>query len=467
MRREAVIVADLTYGDAGKGSVVDYLANQAQSALVVRFNGGPQAAHNVTTPDGRHHTFAQFGSGTFVPGARTHLSRFMLVNPFNLYGEERHLREVGVGDAWERLTVDSMAKVITPWHQSANRIRELARGDRRHGSCGQGIGETMADSINTPDLTVRVSDFYSTRLLQQKLERVRDYKREQLGELIDQLPDNDQVKQELALMNDPLMVDQCLALYQDFSRRAQIVDKQYFDVLLERADKVIFEGAQGVLLDEWFGFHPYTTWSTTTFENALTILDEHGFDGQVTRLGLTRGYATRHGPGPFVTEDAELSADLPDLHNGHNRWQLGFRVGYTDLVALRYAIEVCGGIDALGVTCLDRMEYHAQWQIATAYSHPATYPDLEPYLTRDASGAIQLIHADGKDNLDHQERLTQLLFACQPLYQRVDLSSGSETTAPATDINQLLGLLVEELQTPVMLTSFGPVRTDKRTLVAC
>lgn len=101
----------------------------------------------------------------------------------------------------------------------------------------------------------------------------------------------------------------------------------------------MFEGAQGVLLDEWHGFHPYTTWSTTTFGNAETLLAEAAMTA--TRLGVVRCYLTRHGPGPLVTEDPTL--ELPDPHNGRNEWQGAFRVGHFDAVALRYAIEVAGG----------------------------------------------------------------------------------------------------------------------------
>ena len=106
-----VIVVDLGYGDAGKGSVVDWLCarpgrgsvSATRPRTVVRFNGGAQAAHNVITSDGRHHAFAQFGSGTFTPGVRTHLSRFVLVDPLALAAEAAHLASVGVGDALDRL----------------------------------------------------------------------------------------------------------------------------------------------------------------------------------------------------------------------------------------------------------------------------------------------------------------------------------------------------------------------------
>jgi len=161
-----VIVVDLGYGDAGKGTVVDWLCSPRGGLArggeavrtVVRFNGGAQAGHNVVTADGRQHTFAQFGSGTFTSGVRTHLSRFMLVDPLALAAEAGHLAALGVPDALARLTVDRDALLTTPYHRAANQVRELARGLDRHGSCGMGIGETARYALSYPDDAPRAGD---------------------------------------------------------------------------------------------------------------------------------------------------------------------------------------------------------------------------------------------------------------------------------------------------------------------
>jgi adenylosuccinate synthase len=122
MKHNAHIVVGMAYGDEGKGATVDLLVRKRNAGLVVRFNGGPQALHNVVTPDGRHHSFAQFGSGTFVPGVRTHLSKFMLVDPMALVTEADELRKVGVLDALQRISVDPRALIITPFQREVNRI---------------------------------------------------------------------------------------------------------------------------------------------------------------------------------------------------------------------------------------------------------------------------------------------------------------------------------------------------------
>ena len=133
--------------------------------------------------DGRHHTFAQFGSGSFTPGVRTHLSRFVLVDPLALAAEAAHLASAGVSDALGRLTVDRDALLVTPYHQAANRAREVARGRDRHGSCGMGIGETARYSLAWPGDAPRVADCAAPRTLARSLGLLRDRLCDELGPL--------------------------------------------------------------------------------------------------------------------------------------------------------------------------------------------------------------------------------------------------------------------------------------------
>jgi adenylosuccinate synthase len=419
-----VIVADLGYGDAGKGAVVDAvcsplgegsLLGDGPVRTVVRFNGGAQAGHNVVTADGRHHTFAQFGSGSFTPGVRTHLSRFVLIDPLALAAEATHLAAVGVPDALDRLTIDRDALLATPYHRAANRARELARGRDRHGSCGMGVGETVRYALDHPADAPRVTDCAAPRTLARLLRRLRDRLTEELGPV-----------------EGPDVPHLCDA-YRAFSERVPLVDGGYLGRLL-RAGPAVFEGAQGVLLDEWRGFHPYTTWSTTTFANAETLLAEAG--QAAVRLGVVRCYMTRHGPGPFVTEDPTL--EFPEPHNRHGTWQGAFRTGHPDAVALRYAVEVAGGVDAVALTHLD-----------VAGRHP-----LRLCRAYQAGGQrLARIVPGPERDLRWQERLTRTLLRAQPVYDD-----------PVCDDRgrDWPGIFGEVLGAPVILRSYGPTAADKR-----
>lgn len=452
MNREAIIVADLGFGDSGKGTMVDYLAREAKYPLVVRYNGGPQAAHNVIAPDGRHHTFAQLGSASFLRNFRTHLSQYMLINPFNLYVEAQCLAGKRVDLIWERLSIDRRAIVITPWHQAANRIREMSRGDGRHGSCGQGVGEARWDDLRLPDETFRAGDMHVRRVMKRKLKKIRDRKWDELKPLAEALPGSEQLDNERMAFADDRLLDDCVEFYSHIAWLVRITGPEWLEREFQLHDRVVFEGAQGVLLDEKFGFHPYTTWTNTTFDNAHGVLDEIGFDGTVTRLGVIRGYATRHGAGPFVTEDHELAKHLPEYHNGHNQWQQQFRVGYLDLPALKYAVEAAGGVDTLAVTGLDRMQSLDGWKVATAYR-----------LT-DGSAMDDLEVIRGEHNRAHMEALTNSLLTAKPVYQGVETPSGNGALATKEDIQHFLGFLSQRLKASIQYVSYGPTAADKQDL---
>lgn len=405
--RRAVVVVDLGFGDAGKGVVTDALVRARGARAVVRFNGGAQAGHNVVLPDGRHHTFAQLSAGTFVEGVRTYLSRHVVVHPTALAAEARAFG----GDALARVTVSAEARVVTPFHQAACRLRELARGDARHGSCGVGIGEVMRDELADPSGVVRMRHLRDARTLRRLLERAR----ERLRASLDRLDGP-----EGAIFEAP--IDAWLAALPN----VEILEEDRFGASLAAHDDVVFEGAQGVLLDEWRGFHPYTTWSTCTFDNALELAG----GAEITRLGVLRTYATRHGAGPFPTERADL--ELPEPHNAHGPWQGRFRRGDLDLVLLRYAVAACGGVDALAVTHLD-----------APVSRLCVGYDVEP---RDAAWCDgERLALGAFRDLEHQSRLTAVLGRVRP---RVAMA------------RSIADVVSDVLRAPLLLTARGPTHRD-------
>ncbi len=340
---KVTLVAGLGFGDEGKGTTVDYLARREPASLVVRYNGGAQAAHNVVA-GGVHHTFSQLGSGTFA-GAATLLSRHVLINPVALLAEAAHLRALGVARPLSRVFVEGEALVTTPFHVAANRLRESARS-RRHGSCGMGIGETTQDAIEAPEQALRVADLARPGVARAKLHAVRARKLALTRDLRPTLPATPAVGRELALIEDERSVALCLERFAAFRRGVHVVDVSLLGEALRGDAHVVFEGAQGVLLDQDYGFQPHTTWTDITFANARELLARAGFAGPVERLGVLRGYMTRHGAGPFVTGDPAMARLSAHDHNATGEWQGGLRSGALDLVAVAYAVEVLGGSTA-------------------------------------------------------------------------------------------------------------------------
>lgn len=437
----AIVVVDLAFGDSGKGTIIDFLARRAHAHTVVRFNGGPQAGHNVVTADGRHHTFAQFGSATFTPEVKTLLSQYMLIEPYALFNEARHLEELGGRDPMERLLIDARCAVITPAHQAANRIRELARGEAAHGTCGMGVGEAMADQLQHPEIILRFEELSNRQRVLRKLRATVELKLEELAEAINSLQGHAAAQASVRTLRDTSWMEAAVDVYGELSRRVMRVDSDSVKRVLRQPGTILFEGAQGVLLDEWYGFHPHTTWSTTTFANAIRMLDDAAFDGERVRVGVLRAYFTRHGAGPLVTEDPDLKQVLPEPHNDSAGWQGSFRVGYFDSVAARYAIEVAGGVDDLAITHLDRWPLLHR-KICTAYEAPGE------------SKRIRQLPIKAAPNLPHQESLAELCRKCTPVFEPI---SGH-------GIEPLLERITNELTVPIGLTSHGPTATDKRVL---
>lgn len=361
----AFLVAGLAFGDEGKGTMVDHLCRYHNANLVVRYNGGPQAGHNVVLRDGRHHTFSQFGSGTFIPGCRTYISEHMLIEPFAMMNEANELFNKAVPDALDRLTINPNAVIITPWHWKANRIRELSRGTRRHGSCGMGVGEARMDKIES-DLAYRVS-YVSNSLFIDTLKKIKELKLNQCKPLVN-CSKSEEIYKSMQ-DTDPRKVH----LYYSMDWFPKVGIGNWNNVINRpnvHKDTVVFEGAQGVLLDETFGFGEHVTWTNCTFDNAFHVMSRSNIPIKVIKIGVVRSYYTRHGAGPFVTECKSGSVNgiitTKDPNNPHNDWQGQLRVGYFDMLALKYALNVVSGVDYLAVTHMDSVDPD-KWRYCDEY----------------------------------------------------------------------------------------------------
>lgn len=355
--KHAILLVGLGCGDEGKGSMTDYFTRLYKADLVVRFNGGPQSAHNVVTPGGLHHTFSSFGSGTLA-GARTHLSEFMLVDPLALNREAMALMDKRI--YFDPISISPGALVLTPFHQICNRAREEHRGDRRHGSVGLGIGELRDDEEEGRPL-LRVG-------------HVRD------GQCLELLLAIQAVKidymecwgfKKAAREIEAINIISLAREYEEILSRVEIESTR---VVLDRATTAVFEGAQGILLDQDYGFYPYNSWTDCTLRNAKRLIVEGTCHAETLKIGVIRRYFTKHGPGPFVTESPHFY--IPEMHNGTHPWMGKFRLGHFDMVALRYALKAVGPLDGLALTHMDRK---GSGLIATKYStgEIERYKDME------------------------------------------------------------------------------------------
>src|SRR5437660_12409394 len=200
--KRAIITVGLGFGDEGKGATVDYLVRRYDADLVVRYCGGSQAGHNVQLPDGRRHTFSQFGAGTLAESSRpprTYLGPNMIIDPPALGREAQHLNELGVKDPLRLLTIHPRCLVTTPWLKLLNQLRELARGEARHGSCGQGIGETRSYWLKHGSDAVSASDLRDLPVLRHKLELQRQRVLLECQDFLDQI--DSAVLQEMDIWN--------------------------------------------------------------------------------------------------------------------------------------------------------------------------------------------------------------------------------------------------------------------------
>ncbi|MEW6023904.1 MAG: adenylosuccinate synthetase [Pseudomonadota bacterium] len=360
MRHTAKAVIGANYGDEGKGLMTDYhIAPAGRDGIVVRFNGGAQAGHTVTTPGGLRHVFSHFGSGTLA-GAATYLSRHFVCHPSLFLKEADALTAIvaNAGGALPPVFVDERAPLSTLYDILLNQVVERHRGAGRHGSCGMGFGETIERNLD-PAFALSVGDLrQGSAYLLNRLAAIRaDYVPRRLAAL--GIPALD--SQAAAWLASDEALQRYVHAAMTFRRATQCARP---DMLRDSA-QVVFEGAQGLLLDQERGAFPYVTRSHTGIRNALDVAGEAGIE-TLDITYVTRAYLTRHGAGPLEGELADKPyPGIEDRTNVPNEFQGRLRFAHLDLDLLERTIRTdfadaaaCPGIDAtlnLAVGCLDQV----------------------------------------------------------------------------------------------------------------
>lgn len=324
--KTAKVVIGANLGDEGKGLATDFFAsNMGEDTVVVRFNGGSQAGHTVIANNKRH-VFGHFGSGTMA-GCCSHLSRFFISNPVTFLKELDELKSKGF---IPRVTVSPKSLITTPFDIFINQISE--RRLKRNASCGLGINETMERSSR--GFAIRVGRLDAG--LQDELRQIATVwvpkRLEEIG-----ITEQDMTEFEKRfLLEDSSQRTLVISGFElsalKFLSKVLVIDDSYLSVI----DNIIFEGAQGLMLDQNYKTFPWVTHSNTGLDNVLDMFGECDLtDLDVTYV--TRTYLTRHGNGPLANETS-FPASIVDETNITNKFQGTLRYAPLDTRLMMFNI---------------------------------------------------------------------------------------------------------------------------------
>ena len=347
----SVVVIGTQWGDEGKGKVVDLLTEQARA--VVRFQGGHNAGHTLVI-DGVKTVLHLVPSGVLHDNVKCLIGNGVVLSPEALLKEINGLEAAGI-PARERIVISESCQLILPYHIALDQAREVARGNQAIGTTGRGIGPCYEDKVARRGL--RVGDLLDAEHFATRLKEVMEY-------------------HNFALVNyykaDPVDYQQVLdqALQQAEIMRGMIGDiPAILHQLRARGEKIMFEGAQGALLDIDHGTYPFVTSSTTTAGGAAAGSGVGPRDLEHI-LGIVKAYTTRVGSGPFPTE----LEDANGQHMGEKGHEFGAttgrkrRCGWLDMVALRRSFNI-NSVSGLCITKLDVLDGLDTLKIAIAYRY--------------------------------------------------------------------------------------------------
>lgn len=421
------VVLGAQWGDEGKAKIVDYLAADAQ--VVVRFQGGANAGHTVKVA-GETHIFHALPVGVLNEGTSCVIGNGVVLDPEALFAELDELRERGRPVQPGQLYVSSCAHVVMPYHKALDRASEAQLGSGAIGTTARGIGPTYRDKVDRSH-AFRVMDLLDAEL-PERLRAAVKVKNKILTAIYDA---------------EPLDADEIIVGAQAHAARLRpyVTDTSvYLNKALDEGKTMLFEGAQGTLLDIDHGTYPYVTSSNTTAGGACT-----GSGVGPTRIndiiGVTKAYMTRVGNGPFPTELLDDEGDrIRELGQEYGATTgRARRCGWFDATIARMSQRV-NGLTGLAVTRLDILDTVEQLKVCTAY--------------RFEGQVLEEFPADPR-----------VLARCEPVYEEID-----GWCAPTTEARTVAELpakalayvqrIAELSRTPVAYISVGPERDETITV---
>ena len=361
---KSIVVLGTQWGDEGKGKIVDLLSRDADA--VVRFQGGHNAGHTLVI-DGHKTVLHLVPSGILQPDVECLIGNGVVLSLQALREEIEKLEAQGL-DVRPRIRISPACAIIMPWHEMLDRAREEALGNRAIGTTCRGIGPAYEDKVARRGL--RTSDLINPQGLTEKIEHILDYHNFVLTERFG-----------MEALSVDAMVEEALDLGEYFAGQVADVSGRLYE-LRDQGKRVMFEGAQGSLLDIDHGTYPYVTSSNTTVGGVCTGAGV-GPNAIDYVLGITKAYVTRVGGGPFPTElfdpDGERLARRGDefgATTGRPR-----RCGWLDAVALRRMVSL-NGVTGFCVTKLDELDGFEEIKICTAYRLNGELLDAPPLDAR-------------------------------------------------------------------------------------
>ena len=407
------------WGDEGKGKVTDHLSESAD--VVVRYQGGNNAGHTIIV-DGERFALTLIPSGVLYPQVTPVIGNGCVIDPAVLVKEMAELDSRGIDPT--RLRISANAHVIMPYHRKLDAVMERFLGQQQIGTTKRGIGPAYMDKFSRHG--IRVQDLFDPKILRQKLEIALKDKNKILTKVYNSLP-----------MDLEPMIEEYLGYAE--SLNDYVADTSLLLWEAQQAGKnIIFEGAQGTLLDIDHGTYPFVTSSNPTAGGATT---GSGI-GPTTIdrvIGVAKAYITRVGTGPFPTElHDETGARMVELGGefgtvtGRRR-----RCGWLDLVALKYAVRVSGLTD-LAMTKLDILSHFDTLKVGVAY---------------DSLG-------ERFDNFPRQQRI---LYNCHPVYEELpgwntDISEVRSFADLPREAKDYIAYVEEAIGIPVTMIGVGPAR---------
>ncbi len=417
-----VVVVGAQWGDEGKGKIVDWLSERAD--VVVRFQGGHNAGHTLVI-DGVTYKLSLLPSGIVRPGKLSIIGNGVVVDPWALLKEIETIGASGVEVGPANLRISESCTLILPLHRNLDLAREAAAGKGKIGTTGRGIGPAYEDK--TARRAIRVGDLADLDVLEDKIDRLLFHHNALLRGM-----DMDPID-KTELLDQLREVAPKLAPYTDTTW-------QLLDRARRRGQRILYEGAQGTMLDIDHGTYPYVTSSNTVAAQAA-VGSGQGPKAIDFVLGITKAYTTRVGGGPFPTEqENEVGQTL-----GERGREFGTvtgrprRCGWFDAVLVRQAVKV-NGIDGIALTKLDVLDGFDELKVCVGYRL-------------------------GDKVLDHLPASTVGQARVEPIYETLegwsDSTQGARSWAelPATTI-KYVRRIEELIEAPVSLLSTSPERDD-------